>query len=114
MVNLGTAARRLHLLVAVCCFSKFVVITPIADKSSATVAKCMQEKVFQAFGVPARVRTDNGTEFKGEFSGLCEALGVKQVRSSPYTSHSNGQVERLHRTRGAGGALPGDPTCTCI
>ena len=90
VVNLGTAARRLHLLVAVCCFSKFVVITPIADKSSATVARCMQEKVFQAFGVPARVRTDNGTEFKGEFSGLCEALGVKQVRSSPYTSHSNG------------------------
>ena len=67
MVNLGTATRKLHLLVAVCCFSKFVVITPIADKSSATVAKCTQEKVFQALGVPARVRTDNGTEFKGEF-----------------------------------------------
>jgi hypothetical protein len=23
---------------------------------------------------------------------------VKHVRSAPYTSHSNGQVERLHRT----------------
>ena len=77
MVKLGTAARKLPLLVAEYCFSRFVVITPIAEKSSAIVARCIQEKVFQAFGVPARVRTDNGTEFKGEFAGLCEALGVK-------------------------------------
>lgn len=28
---------------------------------------------------------------------MCEATRVKHVRSAPYTSHSNGQVERLHR-----------------
>lgn len=44
------------------------------------------------------MRTDNGTEFKGDFEILCMALKVKHVRSAPYTSHSNGQVERLHRT----------------
>lgn len=44
-----------------------------------------------------KVRTDNGTEFKGSFEVLCEATRVKHVRSTPYTSHSNGQVERLHR-----------------
>lgn len=49
------------------------------------------------FGNPLKVRTDNGTEFKGEFDALCEGTKVKHVRSSPYTSHSNGQVERLHR-----------------
>lgn len=50
------------------------------------------------FGNPLKVRTDNGTEFKGEFDALCEATKVKHTRSSPFTSHSNGQVERLHRT----------------
>jgi transposase InsO family protein len=62
------------------------------------VAQAIKEKVFQAFGNPIKVRTDNGTEFKGEFDALCEACNVKHVRSAPYTSHSNGQVERLHRT----------------
>ena len=50
------------------------------------------------FGAPLRVRTDNGTEFKGAFDALCEATKVTHMRSRPYTSHSNGQVERLNRT----------------
>lgn len=50
------------------------------------------------FGTPQAVRHDNGTEFRGAFTTYCTSLGIKQQRSSPYTSHSNGQVERLHRT----------------
>ncbi len=86
------------MLSAICCFSKFCVLTLIEDKSSKTVADAIKEKVFQVFGNPAKIRTDNGTEFKGDFEALCLALKVKHVRSAPYTSHSNGQVERLHRT----------------
>jgi transposase InsO family protein len=90
IVNLGIEGNRVHLLSAICCFSKFCILTIIKDKSSATVATAVQEKVFQVFGNPARVRTDNGTEFKGDFDALCEATRVKHVCSSPYTSHSNG------------------------
>ena len=50
----------------------------------------LKAEVFQVFGNPAKVRTDNGTEFKGEFDVLCTALKVKHVQSAPYTSHSNG------------------------
>ena len=98
IINLGDANSKVHVLSAICCFSKFCVLTLIEDKSSKTVADAIREKVFQVFGNPAKVRTDNGTEFKGEFEALCIALKVKHVRSAPYTSHSNGQVERLHRT----------------
>ena len=62
----------------------------IEDKSSKTVAGAIKEKVFQVFRNPAMVRTDNRTEFKGEFDALCTALKVKHVWSAPYTSHSNG------------------------
>lgn len=98
IISLGTPDSKVHVLSSICCFSKFCVLTLIPDKTSGTVARAVQEKVFQIFGNPAKVRTDNGTEFKGEFDALCSALRIKHVRSAPYTSHSNGQVERLHRT----------------
>ena len=90
IINLGDSESKVHVLSAICCFSKFCVLTLIEDKSSKTVADAIREKVFQVFGNPAKVRTDNGTEFKGEFDALCTALKVKHVRSAPYTSHSNG------------------------
>ena len=37
-------------------------------------------------------------EFHSAFSTYCTSVGIKQQRSSPYTSQSNGQVEGLHRT----------------
>jgi transposase InsO family protein len=98
IVNLGDGTNTVHVLSAICCFSKFCILTLIDDKSSTTVANAVREKIFQLFGNPSRVRTDNGTEFRGAFDALCAAHNVKHVRSSPYTSHSNGQVERLHRT----------------
>ena len=88
----------MHILNAICCLSKFCILTLINDKYSTTVANAVREKIFQLFGNPSRVRTDNGTKFQGAFDALCAAHQVKHVRSSPYTSHSNGQVERLHRT----------------
>ena len=50
------------------------------------------------FGTPQAVRHDNGTEFRGAFAAYCTAVGIWQQRTSPYTSHANGQAERLHRT----------------
>lgn len=44
------------------------------------------------------MRSDNGAEFKGAVDDLCAIYGVKRKRTAPYTSHSNGMVERLHRT----------------
>ena len=42
------------------------------------------------FGTPQAVRHDNGSEFCGAFATYCASVSIKQKRSSPYTSHSNG------------------------
>ncbi len=73
-------------------------LTAIPDKASKTVAHYLQDKLFACFGKPLALRQDQGGEFRGHFAAICEALGVEQRRTSPYTSHSNGAVERLHRT----------------
>jgi transposase InsO family protein len=47
------------------------------------------------------IRSDNGGEFIGkEWTPLLVRLGIQRHRTSPYTSHQNGIVERLNRTIG--------------
>ena len=44
------------------------------------------------------IRTDNGSEFKKEFTKACKELGVEIIRNPVRHPTSNGKVERLHRT----------------
>ena len=46
IVNLGDKDSKTHVLSAICCFSKFCVLTLIDDKSSSTVANALRGKVF--------------------------------------------------------------------
>ena len=45
-----------------------------------------------------RIRTDNGSEFKREFTTTCKNLGIEIIRNPVHHPTSNGKVERLHRT----------------
>ena len=46
IINLGDSSSKVHVLSAICCFSKFCLLTLIEDKSSKTVADAIKEKVF--------------------------------------------------------------------
>jgi len=46
------------------------------------------------FGIPKRIITDNGTEFKGQFDELCVDVGIQHSMSLPYHQQANGLVER--------------------
>lgn len=45
-----------------------------------------------------RVMTDNGTGYKNQFSSACEELGIRHIRTRPYTPKTNGKVECLVQT----------------
>ena len=60
-----------YIAVAVCCFSKFVFMRVLSTKGSGTLAVFLADLI-ACFGVMHSVRTDNGTEFEGEFAALCE------------------------------------------
>ena len=83
---------------AVCAFSRYVVMTHLPDRSASSTALFLESCLFSIFGAPLTIRTDNGTEFQGAFASTCEARGVKQVRNSSYYSRSNGLVKRFNRT----------------
>lgn len=44
------------------------------------------------------VRTDNGSEFKKDFTKFCQQRGISIIRNPVHTPEHNGKVERLHRT----------------
>ena len=55
------------IVVAICAYSKWVEARAIPHPNSANIAKFFLEDILARFGAPLAVRTDNGSEFKGEF-----------------------------------------------
>ena len=60
-----TPTSMLHVLLAVDLFTKYVVIVPLPNRTSACIADAIQAHLIAYFGPPAEIRTDNGREFKG-------------------------------------------------
>jgi transposase InsO family protein len=79
--------------------SRFAIAGMIPHKSAEEVAKFLINDVFFMYGFPESIQTDRGTEFNNEVleSCLLEA-NIEHPRSSPYSPHSNGRVERFNGT----------------
>ena len=78
---------------------------PEAIPLRTTTAKVITTSLMSVFtrcGFPARLTSDNGPQFKGEFfRKWMKKYGIQHVLSSPYHPQGNGVVERLHRTLNA-------------
>jgi hypothetical protein len=46
-----------------------------------------------------RGMTDNGTGYKKLFGVACKALGIRHIKTRPYTPRTNGKAERFAQTR---------------
>lgn len=63
------------------------------------------QRLFERFGLPERIRTDNGPPFASSaVGGLCQLsvwwikLGIRPERIEPGRPEQNGRHERMHRT----------------
>jgi hypothetical protein len=79
-----------YILVVIDSFSRFVMVTGIADKCAETVVKALMDEIFLKFGIPGYLNNDCGSEFR---NALCKAFlrysGVEQRFSSPYRPNAN-------------------------
>jgi hypothetical protein len=70
--------------------------TPVVNITQEAAFKFLQSIIYR-FGVPKRVLTDNGTQFKGaKFSKRCADFGIDHHPSSATHPQTNGQVERTN------------------
>ena len=77
-------------------FSRYPECFVLRDGSASDIVSCLRS-LFARQGFPARVISDNGTQFVSkEFTGFLERCGVKAVHSSLYYPQGNSTIERLH------------------
>jgi len=79
-------------------YSRYMGAYVYKGATSLSVAKCFTHFLDNAPFPVYSVRTDNGSEFKKDFTRLCKERGIIVRRNPPKTPEHNGKVERLHRT----------------
>ena len=87
-----------YLLVCVDHFSRFVVLAPLANKTSEAVAHALISHVFCPYSTPRVLLSDNGSEFRNSLlEEICKQFNIKQTFTVTYHPSSNGLVERANR-----------------
>jgi len=78
----------------------FSLILPDEKKESAVAFLKATVAYYQSLGVTvARVMTDNGSCYRSKaFRDACRDLGIRHIRTRPYTPKTNGKAERFIQT----------------
>lgn len=89
--------RSTCLLVITDVFSKFVLVQPFRQATADSLVPFVENMVFQLFGVPEVVLTDNGTQFVSKiFQDLLSKYNVTHWRTPSYHPQIN-DSERVNR-----------------
>jgi Integrase core domain len=83
------------LAVAVDCLLKWVKVRKLPQKTPELLADWLEVDILSRYGIPKIIRTDNGTEFEGEFAQLLHIYGIVRRTTSPSHPQTNGQAERI-------------------
>lgn len=90
-------------------FSRFVLAIDVLPGTHREPVQELFEKLFERYGLPKAIQTDNGTPFVSAHGtqGLTRlgvfwlSLGIEHIRSRPATPSDNGGHERMHRDMAA-------------
>ena len=95
---LGPLPTGEHLLVVVDYFSRWMEVDVLRSTTSAVVIKCLDNH-FARYGVPAGLRTDNGSNLVSEeMEKYLEEMGIVHHYNTPLWPRANGEVERQNRS----------------
>lgn len=79
-------------------FTKFTFLKPLRKFISNPIVTYLRDEVFNCYGVPEVIVTDNGTQFRSkEFELLLNNFGIKHQLTAVYSPQSNAS-ERVNRS----------------
>ena len=85
------------LLTAICCFSRWVELVPLPNRSAKEVAMALTRSIFFRHGC-CKIVSDSGKEFVGEvMTQVYNLLGIDARTNTYYHPASQGKIERTHR-----------------
>jgi transposase InsO family protein len=73
----------------------------LSDEKAVSCVQFLHDAVayYASLGVHIqRVMTDNGKGFKNTFKAACDELGIRHIKTRPYTPKTNGKAERFVQT----------------
>jgi transposase InsO family protein len=73
----------------------------LPDEKAVSCVQFLRQAVayYASLGVRIeRVMTDNGTGYKNTFKTACDQLGIRHIKTKPYTPKTNGKAERFVQT----------------
>ena len=94
-------SRRGHryILVISDYFTKWVEAFPMVSQEAPEVVTKLCEEFVCRFGVPSELHSDQGRNFESlVMAQMCELLGIRKTRTTPFRPQSDGMVERFNRT----------------
>jgi transposase InsO family protein len=96
----GTGWEYVHVCIDDASRVAFVQVMPSEKKESAVAFLNAAVAYYASLGVTvARVMTDNGACYKAfDFRDACRDLGLRHIRTKPYTPKTNGKAERFIQT----------------
>ena len=79
-------------------WSSFLVCIPVKSLSAETTVKVLIERYFTIFGISETISHDLGSGFESLlFKEIARLFGIKNIKSTPWKSSTQGRVESCHR-----------------
>ena len=97
--NRGMGWDMVHLAIDDHSRVSFAQVLP--DEKAVSCVQFLRQAVayYASLGVRIeRVMTDNGTGYKNTFRAACDELGIRHIKTKPYTPKTNGKAERFVQT----------------
>ena len=86
-----------YLLVVMDEYSRYPIVKSVKSTKAETVIPVLHE-IFNTFGIPQQIKTDNGPPFQSyQFGAYLDSLGVKHRKITPLWPRANGICERFMR-----------------
>ena len=87
------------ILIAVDHYTKWMETKRLKNKSASEISKCIKELIIDKHGIPKKILSDNGLEFKNEpIINLTKNFNFEWLYSSPRHHETVGGVERANQT----------------
>ena len=91
--------KEVNILVVTDHFTRFTQAFVKPNQTAAVTAKTLWEHYFVYYGIPEKILSDQGRNFKSDLiRKLCHITGVKKLRTTPYMPQTNGQCEKFNST----------------